>query len=208
MKTILNKLIFGVIFIYVGWKGLDGLFINLYSGPLLTIDIAKLNNIDASKNRHLCVLNGLKVNQNNLIYYQRNPYTPIDVLYPVISHQQKQSLLDSKPITIKLLVKLSNQSYQCVENNSCTLTDSTILTGLTEVGIKKLNNSELSLLENNLLKIDENVIILEQGASPINIWWNLAMFIAGTIFACTIWKSFVRKANTLNEYWTKITEQD
>lgn len=59
-----------------------------------------------------------------------------------------------------------------------------------------------------LISSPEEYSELEGKEDAIEWYWNLLMFLGGTVFGFTILKSFFRKASSLEEYWKKITEKN
>lgn len=206
MKTVLNKVIFSLFFLYASWKGLDGLFINYYSSSLHELDIESLEKKGCDNNRYLKINNG--VTAGTFIYLEENNYSNIDVYYPIISHKQAELLRLGRPITAHLIVQINNLNRNCIKDETCYLIDSTSVTGITKEGFDDLRRDDFKSMETDLLTIDKNAILIEPDIKPIALHWNLLMFIGGTIFAFTLLKSFFRKASGLREYWVKITEKD
>ncbi len=206
MKTIANKIFFGIVFIFLSWKGLDGLIINVLYNSKTTIDILDLEKKEEVSHRNLEILNG-KVG-DGLLYYESNSYSNVDLLYPLISQQQAERFNQLEPISIKVLVRLNDQPRTCLSNGKCIAADSTIIRGIVKVGLENLQYTDYQILESDLITIDEDVILIETNEETISWYWNLAMFLGGTVFAFAILKSFFRRASSIEEYWNKITEVD
>lgn len=206
MKTIIHKLIFGVLFTFVSWKGLDGLMINQFSGTLLEIDIEELEKGRDESKRYLKVLNGIA--GENYLFYEAGSYSSVDIVYPVFSNKQAEKYKNGEPVTIKLLVRLIDQSRSSLNRGDFYHEDSSSLIGLTKAGLENLQKQDFYKLETDLIKLDENVILLEPGSKPINFWLNFTMFLVGTVFSFTILKSFFRRASSFKEYWEKVTEKN
>ncbi len=205
MRTILNKIFFGAIFIFLSWKGLDGLLINLFHSSDTSLDILQLERSKKNNYRNVEIHNGIA--GQTFVYYQSDSYSPVDIIYPLISHEQSLKLNQLKPISVRVLVRISNLNRNCVKNNTCIPIDSTAVNGIVKMGLENLSSNDIAVLESNLVKLDKNVILIESGERPIIWYWNLAMFIGGTIFGFAILKSFFRQASSLEEYWEKITEK-
>lgn len=207
MRTILNKIFFGCIFIFLSWKGFDGLIINFFYNSTLSIDILELEQSDKLDSRNIEIINGIPFKEN-FIYYESSPNSQVDIVYPLLSSEQTEKYYNSEPIIIKVLVRLNNQYNYCKSNGNCIPNDSTSINGLVKVGLENLSSDDFKAFESELVKLDENLILLEPNEEPIVWYWNLAMFIAGTVFGFTILKSFFRRASSINEYWKKVTEKE
>lgn len=208
MRTVLNKIFFGAIFLYVSWLGLDGLTINLFHNSTKTLDIIELEKLGHVEARNLEITNGISYKED-FIYYESNSYSPVDIIYPLISHEQSEKYYNSEPIKIKLLIRLNSQNRSCLKTGNCIPKDSSSVMGFVKVGLENLRNYDFQSLEWELVSLDENVILLEpNNEEPIKWYWNLLMLLGGTIFGFTILKSFFRKASSLEEYWKKVTEKD
>jgi hypothetical protein len=208
MKTILNKLFFGCVFIFLCWKGLDGLILNIFHQSTKTYDIEEFENLDKVDARNIEILNGVACIQE-LMYYEENSYSSyIDVVYPLISQKQMKRYLNSDVIEIKALIRINNQSRDCLSTQNCIPNDSTIIKGLVKVELESLGITGFKELSSELVRIDKNVILIEPNTEPITWYWNLIMFVVGLVFGFTILKSFFQKASTLKEYWDKITEKE
>jgi hypothetical protein len=205
MKTIINKIVFGALFCFVSWKGLDGLFVNYYSRSLFDIDIEKLDQSDGDRHRYFKVNNGIAY--GTYIYYEENLYSPVDIVYPVISAKEVEDLQNGRNVEAKLLVRRNKLNRDCLKYGSCFYGDSISVMGLSRIGLESLSDNDYMMLEDEHLKIAPNAILLEAGAGPVAIHWNLLMFIGGTVFAFTILKSFFQKAYSIQEYWMKVSEQ-
>ncbi|MBN7811235.1 hypothetical protein J0A68_09720 [Algoriphagus sp. H41] len=207
MKTILNKLIFGGLFIFLSWKGLDGLIINTFHGNTETFDISQLEQSKIIESRNINIVNGISYKED-FIYYEENQFSPVDIVYPLLSFEQAERLANSEPISVKILVRLNNQNRDCLTSGNCLPVDSASVNGLVKTGLENLKSSDFETLETDLLRLDENAILIELNDKPILWYWNLAMFAGGTIFGFAILKSFFRRANSIEEYWTLVTEKD
>jgi len=206
MRTVINKIFFGVIFIFLSWKGSDGLIINLKYQSVSDIDIEALEEDEQFESRNLNVLNGIRM--DDFIYYSSGMNSPIDIVYPLISAKQKAVLDSGDLITIKVFVRLTDQQWNCLDNQYCIPEDSSSIRGLVKTGLENIRSSDFSQFETAQVGIDESAILVQPGAEPISWQWNLAMFLGGTIFGFTILKSFFRRASSLKEYWAKITEKE
>lgn len=203
MGTILNKVFFGGLFIFLSWKGLDGLLINIFYHTTESYDILELEqseNIDA---RNIEIINGI-VFRDNFIYYESNELVTVDMVFPLLSNEQIQNYNNSEPITIKVLFRLFEQSRNCLTTGICLPEDSVALKGLVKIGLENLNRDDFEALESDLLKLDKNVILVEPEDEPIVWYWNLAIFVVGTVFGFTILKSFFRRATSLRDYWRRM----
>lgn len=207
MNTILNKVIFGCFFIFLSWKGFDGLIINVFYNTTETFDIRQLEQTDKIDARNIEVVNGMSYKED-FIYYQSDRSSRVDIVYPVLSYEQAKKYYNSEPINIKVLVRLNNQPRSCLETGICIPGDSTSVSGLVKVELENLRSSDFKTLESELVKLDENVILLEPNEEPITWYWNLAMFVVGMVFGFTILKSFFRRAASFEEYWNKVTEKE
>lgn len=207
MRTILNKIIFGGLFIFLSWKGLDGLIINIFYNSTDTIDITQLEKSDNIDVRNIEIINGISYKED-FIYYESNQFSPIDIIYPILSHDQTEKYYNSEPINIKVLVRLNNQKRTCLTNGNCIPSDSTSLKGLVKVGLENLRDADFETLESDLVKLDDNFILLEPNEEPIIWYWNLIMFLVGTVFGFAILKSFFKRASSIDEYWKIITEKN
>jgi hypothetical protein len=206
MRTIINKIFFGAIFIFLSWKGLDGLTINVLYNSETSIDILQLEQSHELSSRNLKVLNGLI--GEDFVYYESDQYSPVDIVYPLMSYEQHEKLNKLEPISIRVLVRINNQRRNCLRDGNCIPIDSTSVKGIVKVGLENLRSSDFETLESDLVKLSENVILIEPNEEPIVWYWNLAMFLGGTVFGFAILKSFFRRASSLKEYWKKITEKD
>lgn len=206
MRTILNKLFFGAIFIFLSWKGFDGLIINIFYSSESTFDIVQLEKSMSIDSRNLEILNGLA--GEDFVYYQADYYSPVDIIYPLISHEQAERLSLSEPISIRVLVKINNQNRSCIQSGSCIPRDSTAISGIVKTGLENLRSGDFEILESDLVKLHDDVILIEPDEEPVIWYWNLVMFLVGTIFGITILKSFFRRASGFAEYWEKITEKE
>ncbi len=167
MRTILNKLFFGAIFIFLSWKGFDGLIINIFYSSESTFDIVQLEKSTAVDSRNLEILNGLS--GKDFVYYQADYYSPVDIIYPLISHEQAMRLSQSEPISIRVLVKINNQNRSCIQSGSCIPRDSTTVSGIVKTGLENLRSGDFEILESDLVKIHDDVIIIEPGEEPV-VW--------------------------------------
>jgi hypothetical protein len=206
MRTIINKIFFGAIFIFLSWKGLDGLTINVLYNSETSIDILQLEQSQELSSRNLEILNGLI--GEDFVYYESDQYSPVDIVYPLMSYEQHEKLNKLEPILVRVLVRINNQSRNCLRDGNCIPIDSTSVKGIVKIGLENLRSSDFETLESDLLKLSENVILIEPNKEPIVWYWNLVMFLGGTVFGFAILKSFFRRASSLQEYWKKITEKD
>lgn len=207
MVTILNKIFFGGLFIFLSWKGFDGLIINLFYHSTETYDILELEQSDEIDSRNIEIRNGIAYKED-FIFYESDQYSLIDVVYPLLSHQQNKKYHNSESVKIKVLVRLNNQHRSCISKGNCIPQDSILVKGMVRIGLDNLSSSDFKALETELVTIDENVILLEPNEEPIIWYWNLLMFVVGTVFGFTILKSFFRRASSLKDYWKKITEKE
>lgn len=206
MRTIINKIVFGILFCYVSWKGLDGLFINYYSQSLYEIDINDVGTETINDHRYLKIKNGIAY--PTYAYYEENPYSEVDVLYPLVSAKQLESLREGKKIEAKLFIKRNNVARSALDNKAYFYPDSIPIIGLTQTGLDNLRSGDLEVLQDENLNLPNNPIIIESGSQPIGLPWNLLMFIGGTVFGFTILKSFFRKADSVKDYFYKIAEKN
>jgi len=206
MRTIINKLFFGAIFIFISWKGFDGLIVNIFYSSETTIDILELEKSTTIDSRNLEILNGLSGEE--FIYYEADYYSPVDIIYPLISQEQAERLSQFQPISIRVLVKINNQSRGCIRNSNCIPKDSTTIRGIVKTGLENLRSGDFDTFESDLVKLHDDVILIEPGEEIIPWFWNLLMFLIGTIFGFTILKSFFRRASSFAEYWEKVTEKE
>lgn len=206
MGTIINKIIFGILFLLLSWNGFDGLIINVLYSSVSTVDILELEQNQEYDARYLEILNGLPADE--VIYYETDYYSSIDIVYPLISIDQKNKLVQGEPISIRVLVRINGQNRRCLDDFECIPKNSIPIKGIVKKGIENINPSESKPLENNLVRINENVILIVPNEEPIIWYWNLAMLIGGGVFGFAILKSFFRKASSFKEYWEKITEKE
>lgn len=207
MRTVLNKIIFGCVFIFLSWKGFDGLIINIFYNSMETYDIFQLEQSEDVKSRNLEILNGISLKEG-VIYYDTNQNSLVDIVYPLLSSEQEEKYYNSEPINIKVLVRINNQHRHCLSNGKCIPSDSTSVNGLVKVGLENIKSGDFEFLESELVTLDENIILLEPDEEPIIWYWNLVMFIGGTLFGFVILKSFFRRASSVGEYWKKVTEKE
>ncbi|MBK0402610.1 hypothetical protein I5M27_06410 [Adhaeribacter sp. BT258] len=205
MRTIANKFIFGFLFLFLSWKGLDGLLINYHSQQQYEVNILELEKTGTQHKRFLKINNGIAADP--MIYFEENPGSPIDVVYPIISANQMMDARLGKPVEARVLVKIKNMSRECLEDGNCFLPDSTSISGITENDLLNFTKDQYQLLEEDGLKIAKDAILVEANTKPIPLAWNLLMFIGGSSFAFAILKSFFRKADNLEDYWEKVTEK-
>lgn len=207
MRTVLSKAIFGVLFLMLAWKGVDGLIINFFYSKTETFDIHELEKMKTLETKNLVLKNGVSYN-DDFIYHESENFGFVEIIYPLVSQKQKEKYLNFEPITVKLLVKIDHVDKNCLKSRDCFPKDASTVSGLAKSGLENLDASELKPLETSLVKIDENAIILELGDKPVTWYWNLLMFIIGAFFGIIILKSFFRKASSIKEYWQKITEKE
>ncbi|MEQ9266354.1 MAG: hypothetical protein RLN81_14085 [Balneolaceae bacterium] len=206
MGTILNKIVFGTLFLLLSWNGFDGLIINILHNSVSTVDIRELEENQDYDARYLEILNGITT--NGLIYYETDYYSSIDVVYPLISIQQKHNLQNGDSISIRVLVRINGQSRDCLTDFECLPTDSISVKGIVKKGIENISLNNSQSFETELVSISKNVILIVPNEEPIIWYWNLAMFLGGGIFGFAILKSFFRKASSTKDYWEKITEKE
>jgi hypothetical protein len=185
---------------------LDGLTINVLYNSETSIDILQLEQSQELSSRNLEILNGLI--GEDFVYYESDQYSPVDIVYPLMSYEQHEKLNKLEPILVRVLVRINNQSRNCLRDGNCIPIDSTSVKGIVKIGLENLRSSDFETLESDLLKLSENVILIEPNKEPIVWYWNLVMFLGGTVFGFAILKSFFRRASSLQEYWKKITEKD
>jgi hypothetical protein len=207
MKTIFNKIIFGGLFIFLSWKGFDGLVINIFHSNTKTFDISQIEQLNTVNERNIDIINGISYKED-FIYFQENQFSTVDIIYPLLSSKQAEKHYKDEPINVKVLVRLNNQTRDCLTSGNCLPPDSTSVNGLVKSGLENLSEDDFKALETDLLKLDKNVILLVPNEKPIVWYWNLAMFVVGTIFGIAILKSFFRRANSIEEYWTMVTEKN
>ncbi|SDK43986.1 hypothetical protein SAMN05421823_102737 [Catalinimonas alkaloidigena] len=205
MRTIFNKLLFGALFFFVSWKGLDGLKINYYARTPYEADIAALETEGAHDPRYVTIHNAIAAGPYLTSADERSLTT--DITYPVISQAQQDRLLAGQPVTAHLLVQLPKRPRNCENYNTCLLPDSTLLSGVTKAGLEKLSADNLHLLESDLLTIAPEALLLEPYTTPVALYWNLLMFLGSGLFAFTLLKSFFRRATSVSEYFEKISEK-
>ncbi|MCR9252531.1 MAG: hypothetical protein NXI20_19065 [bacterium] len=202
MGTIINKIIFGLLFGFLSWKGLDGLFIYYHSRNLYEIDIKAYEDGGDRSQRYLTIQNGIGVPE--YLYYGGDDDYHFGVIYPVISNAQYERLLVGDIVNVFVLVERSEFS----RSGNYMLEDSTDLTGLTAIGMEGLSDADIDMFESSNLKISNDAVLIQLGEEPIPFHWNLIMFLLGTVFSFTLFKSFFRRASSVKEYWFKITEKD
>lgn len=207
MKTIINKFFFGILFLFLAWKGLDGLIINVFHSTTKTYDILQFETSNEAPTRNIEILNGIPY-RKELMYLEADAYSPIDIIYPLVSSEQLAKAQKNEPITIKVLIQLNEQDPDCIIDKSCLPEDSTAVKGLVKVELENLHREDFNYFESDLISLDDQVILLQPNEVPIAWYWNLIMFGAGILFGVTILKSFFRRASSLKEYWQKITEQE
>lgn len=206
MFTIISKFFYAAVFIFLSWKGLDGLFINMFHSEKVTSDIAEIEVNPQFMARNLEILNGLAIPDG--FFHGPYDYNKIDLVHPLVSYQQYQKYQKSEPITIKVLLRLNEQDHDCIFSQDCYWKDSVAFHGMVQVGLENLGDYSSQGFDSDLLKIDEKVLILERYTEPISWYWNLLMFLVGTVFGFTILKSFFRRASSFKEYWEKVTEKE
>ncbi len=172
-----------------------------------TYDIFQLEQSEDVKSRNLEILNGISLKEG-VIYYDTNQNSLVDIVYPLLSSEQEEKYYNSEPINIKVLVRINNQHRHCLSNGKCIPSDSTSVNGLVKVGLENIKSGDFEFLESELVTLDENIILLEPDEEPIIWYWNLVMFIGGTLFGFVILKSFFRRASSVGEYWKKVTEKE
>ncbi|WP_200974973.1 hypothetical protein [Echinicola sp. 20G] len=207
MQTVLYKFIFGGLFIFVAWKGIDGILINIYHGELTRYDIGEFEEVEIHSERNLEISNGIPL-KGNSIFYQPDRGGDIDVIYPIISSAQYDKLVQKKPINIKVFVRLDKQSPYCAEDGGCIPDAGEPIRGLVKSGFENLDFEDFKMIESELINIDKNCILIKLNEKPLIWYWNFLMLLVGMIFSITILKSFFKKASNLKEYWEKITEKD
>ncbi|MBU2913541.1 hypothetical protein [Reichenbachiella agariperforans] len=207
MRTIINKIIFGCLFIFLSWKGFDGLIINFFHSSTDTYDIIQIEQSDNLSSRNIEILNGIAF-KDDFIYFESNQYSSVDIVYPLMSSEQEEKYYNSEPINIKVLIRLNNQDRNCLSNGNCIPNDSTTVNGLVKTGLDNLRSGDFESIESELVKFDEDIILLEPNDGPIVWYWNLMMFIGGTLFGFVILKSFFRRASNFEEYWKMVTEKE
>lgn len=205
MKTLLNKFLFGALFIFLSWKGLDGLILNAIHSDTTTIDVWELEKHPLFESRNVKITNGCA---GSALYLQADYAGPIDILYPLLSAAQVINLSKGKPIRVKVLVRLKNRPSQCVGDRSCLPKDSTPVKGLVKVGFENLNTDDFKAFESDLVQVDKDALLVDPEEETIVWYWNLAMFLIGTVLAFVIVKSFFRKASSMGDYFKKIMEEE
>lgn len=205
MRTAVNKIIFGAIFYYLAWKGLDGLLVNYYSSSVFEVDISEVENMEINKYRFLKIDNGIAY--DSFLYYENGSRSKIDVVYPLISAKQVASLEAGEEIEAKVFVKRNDLLRSCLTNSACFYKDSTSIKGLSLKGFDNLSEGDFASFTDDQLKVSHTPILLDADSEPISIRWNLLMFLGGGLFGFTIIKSFFRKAESIEDYWRKVTEK-
>lgn len=96
MGTVINKIVFGVIFMFILWKGLDGLIINIFYSSTDYYDILQLEQSNKIESRNLEIANGI-VYKKDFFYYEKDQFSPVDVVYPLLSSQQLEKYYNFAP---------------------------------------------------------------------------------------------------------------
>lgn len=186
--------------------GMQGLVFNVQHSNPSTYDIADLEEMDVIRARNLEVTNAIAY-KLDAVYYDSEYYTnTVDIIYPIFSANQFDRYMETNSINIKVMLRLNEQPNSCLMDQSCYPADSTVLKGVAHL----LSDEEKFAfygMEMDDVGLDENVILLELGKEPIDWYWNLAMFVVGSVFGFTILKSFFRRASSPSEYWYKVTEK-
>jgi hypothetical protein len=78
MRTLAHKFIFGLFFLFLIWKGFDGLLINFHSGKLFEADIREIEIFGTKENRFLKIKNGIAV--GTYIYGEASSGSGLDVI--------------------------------------------------------------------------------------------------------------------------------
>ena len=207
MGTIANKVLFMIVFGVVSWIGMRGLLVNYYASSLKTFDIHELEKEGIGSERFLEVTNGIATNDFAFL----EGLLGVNVLYPLISAEAKQQMLQSEqPVEVKVLVLRTDVDSGCVYNNSCSRPGGVAIKGVVSLGAKKAAEEMgfyKAAFEGGSIKLAPDVIVLEEH-DPISWYWNLLMFVGGTFLSLNILRSFFQKADGVEDWFYKVAEMD
>lgn len=204
MKTIINKLFFGVLYFVVGYIGFKGLLVNYFGRNTVESTVVDFRPEEIRKYNTVSLKEGFGIDR--VSYLHHDDGVQMDIVYPFLSRDEKERYEKGKPVVVKVFVKQEDVGTDCLEDG-CLPDEWLQVSGVCYKASSELEADIVERYNAENLSVDKEAIIVNITEKPRSVFWNLLMF-ACVLLSFTILKSFFPKSKGLKDWYNKVTHKE